>query len=146
MPFFVSVPGLICALRRFLTVYSMWNSSTLSKFVKCLEALPNLHTLEIGWSHDRITTQLEDALQGVELSQVRALILPPTAYPLLRHCRNVEDVVCVAEYGSSASSEEVLGSLASNQDSKVKLLAIPLVSWGNPSSKSTGLVRVQCGG
>ena len=75
---------------------------------------------------------------GVELPQVKTLILPLAAYPLLQHCPNIEDVVCVAEYGSNTSSDGVLGSLASNQDSKVKRLAIPLVSWGNPSRKRLG--------
>ena len=116
-------------------MYTIWDNSTLPKFIKCLESLPNLHTLEIGWSHRCTTTPLESALKGVELPQIKALVLPPAAYPLLQHCRDVEDVVCVVKYEVSMSPDEVLGTLTSNQDSKVKRLAIPLVSRGNSSRK-----------
>ena len=113
-------------------------------FVKCLESLPNLHTLEIGWTHRSITTPLENALKGVKLPQIKALVLPPAAYPLLRHCLDVEDVVCVAKYEASMSSDEVLGTLTSNQNSKVKRLAIPLVSWGNSSRERFSTLWGHC--
>ena len=106
----------------------------LPKFVKCLESLPNLHTLEIGRADGDITTSLEKALKHVELPQIKLLILPPAVHPLLRHCRNVEDVVYVV-VNKAILTDEFLGSLASNQDSKVKHLTIPLVSSGNPSRK-----------
>ena len=38
-------------------------------------------------------------------------------------------------------SDAILGSLASNRDSKIKRLAIPLVSWANPSRKYSNTVR-----
>ena len=103
-------------------------------FVKCLESLKNLHTLEMG-PVGAIAIRLKDALKGVKLPQIKTLILPPAAHPLLRHCRNVEDVVCVIER-KFVHPDEFLKSLASNQDSKVKQLAIPLVLWENPSRKS----------
>ena len=61
-------------------------------FVKCLESFPNLHTLSIVSVGDYITAPLKNALEGIELPQIKSLILPPAAYPLLQHCRNVEDV------------------------------------------------------
>ena len=112
----------------------MRDNSAFPKFVKCLESLPNLHTLEIGWTRSPITTPLKNVLKGVELPQIKTLILPPVAYPLLRHCRNVEDVVCVVCCGTK-TSDVFLESLASDQDSKVERLAIPLVSLDNPSRK-----------
>ena len=115
-------------------VSGMWNNSTLSKFVKCLEALPNLHTLEVGQVDYYPTPLLESALGHVELPQIKALILPPTAYPLLRKCRNVEDVVCVSMRRNFLSNE-FYESLTSNSDSKVKCLTVPLISSDNPSSK-----------
>jgi len=121
-----------------MTVLVMWNNSTIPKFVKCLESLPNLHTLEIGRTNDHITAPLKKALQRVELPQIKALILPPAAYPLLRHCRDVEDVVCVVR-SETMSSDKFLGSLASGKESKVKRLAIPLVSSGNPSRKQSSI-------
>jgi len=105
--------------------------SIISLFVKCLESLPNLHTLEVGLVGG-VTIPLKKALKGVKLPQIKTMVLPPAAHPLLQHCCNVEDVFCVVGY-ENVSSEEFLGSLASNRDSKVKQLTIPLVSWDNPS-------------
>jgi len=101
---------------------------------RCLESLPNLHTLEIVRASGPVTSPLKGALRRVKLPQIKTLILPPVAHPLLRSCRNVEDIVCVVRYGI-ISSEEFLGSLEFNRDSKVKRLAIPLVWWINPSRK-----------
>jgi len=104
---------------------------------RCLESLPNLHTLEITRAGGPATSPLKDALRRVKLPQIMTLILPPVAHPLLRPCRNVEDVVCVVSYGI-ISSEEFLGSLEFNRDSKVKRLVMPLVWWINPSRKWFG--------
>ena len=110
------------------------NRSTLPKFVKCLESLPNLHTLEIGQADYHPMDSLKNALGRVELPQIKALILPPCAFPLLRSCRNVEDVVYVF-IGWAMCLEEFFESLASNRDSKVKRLTIPMSSRNNLSSK-----------
>ena len=117
----------------------LWNNSTLPKFVKCLESLPNLHILEIGRTDRYITAPLAKVLMDVELPQIRALILPPNAYPFLGHCHNVEEIVCVVRSGDI--SDDFLEAIASNRDSKVKRLAIPLVSGGNQSGKSSGALR-----
>ena len=117
-----------------MTVGLAWSRSNFPPFVRCLQSLPNLHTLEIGRADNFSPTPLKSALKGVKLPQIRTLILPPFAYPLLQHCSEVEDVVCVVNF-QTVSSDEFLGSLASNQDSKVMRLAIPLVMWTNPSSK-----------
>ena len=117
-----------------MTVSGIWNSSILPKFAKCLESLPNLHTLEIGRADGDITAPFEKALKHVNLPQIKVLILPPTVHPILRHCRNVEDVVYVL-MNRAMLTDEFLGSLASNQESKVKRLTIPLVSCGSPSRK-----------
>lgn len=115
-------------------MHVMWGNSAIPPFVRCLESLPNLHTLEIGQGDNSIATPLENAVKRIQLPQIKTLILPPTAHPLLRPCHNVEDVVWVIR-DNTISSDEFLESLASNRDSKVKRLAIPLVSWGNPSRK-----------
>lgn len=119
----------------------VWNNSTLSKLIKCLESLPNLHTLEIGRAAGNVTAPLEKALKHTKLPQIKTLILPPTAYPFLRYCPNVEDVVYVVT-NRAILSDEFLGSLASNQDSKVKRLTIPLVSCGKPSREWSALRRI----
>ena len=111
-----------------------WSTSGFPPFVKCLESLPNLRTLEIRWVDDPVTIPLRGALKGAKLSQIKALILPPAAHPLLQHCHDVEDVVCVVRY-KPVFPDGFLRSLTSNRDSKVKRLAIPLVMWVDPSRK-----------
>ena len=113
----------------------MRDSSIFIKFAKCLESLPNLHTLEMGRIDCYPTPPLENALGRLKLPQVKALIVPPHVYPLLRNCRNVEDVACVFEGGGVIYFNEFCESLISNPDSKVKRLAIPLISCKDPSSK-----------
>ena len=103
-------------------------------FIKCLESFPNLHTLSIASVGDYITAPLKNALEGIELPQIKSLILPPAAYPLLQHCRNVEDVA-FAVGRQTPSSSGFLGPLASNRDSKVKRLAIPLCRWADAPRK-----------
>ena len=119
-----------------MTVYFISDFSALSKFVKCLRSLPNLHTLEIVQEDGYITPSLKNPLRlkfkGVKLPQIKTLILPPVAHPLLKHCPNVEDVNWVVG-DRTISSDQFLRSLASIQDSKIKRLAIPLILPGNPS-------------
>ena len=128
------VLGLIWLLCRFMTVGTLWNVSKFPLFVRCLESLPSLHTLEIGRADSYTTTPLKDALKRSKLPQIKALILPPCAHPLLQHCHNVEDVDCVVK-DRPVPSDQFLGFLASIRCSKVKRLAIPLVPRINASSK-----------
>ena len=100
----------------------------ISLFVKCLDSLPNLHTLELAWSYFLLSRKLKKALRHLELPQIKTLILPVDAHPLLEHCPEVEDVVCAAMFDSRGALEVFLRSLASNRDSKVHSLAIPLTS------------------
>ena len=125
-----------------MTVHLSWNGSSFPPFIRCLESLPSLHTLEIGWADDFITAPLEKALsfKRVEFPQIKTLILPPSARPLLLHCSDVEDVVCVVRY-ETVPSDGFLGSLSSKRSSKVKRLAIPLILWPNPSRKRFNILR-----
>ena len=118
-----------------MTVHLSWHRTIVPPFVRCLESLPNLHTLEIEWEDGHtMTTSLKNALEHLELPQIRTLILPVGAYPLLRRCGNVEDVVYRAGCGS-LPPDNFLVALASIQHSKVKRLAIPLVLWADLSRK-----------
>jgi hypothetical protein len=110
---------------------------TIPLFVECLGSLPNLHTLEIPRADVRLTRPLEKALERIELPQIKTLIIPPAIHFLLRCCHGVEDlVVCVVEYVSAnIPPDGIPSSFASNRDSKIKRLAIPLTLWVNPSSK-----------
>ena len=111
-----------------------WIRSGFPSFVKCLKSLPNLHTLEIGWVDDSDTAALKRALWGVKLPHIKTLTLAPTAHPVLEHCPDVEDIVCVAR-DQDVSPDKLLRSLPPKQGSKVKRLAIPLVTCANPSRK-----------
>ena len=102
--------------------------------VKCLESLPNLHTLEIRQMHHPSTISLQSALGGAKLPQIKSLTLPPATYPLLQHCHNVEDVTWVTRY-QEQSSHQLFRYLASNRHPKVKRLVIPLVMQGDSSRK-----------
>ena len=121
-----------------MTAYLPSSDPTFPPFAECLKSLPNLHTLKIGWldndDGNSNATSLTEALNGVELPQIKTLILPPDAYPLLQHCCDVEDVVCVVD-DRAMSPDGFLESLTSKRDPKVKRLAIPLVLWANLSSK-----------
>jgi len=104
-------------------------------FVSCLVSLPNLHTLEIGFGERNPSTYtLRRALGWIRLPQIKTLIIPESAHPLLKHCRNVEEVVWVIA-DTPITSSAFLRSLASNWGSKVKRLTIPLVMQDKPSSK-----------
>ena len=116
-----------------MTLHRLCNKSSVP-FVECLKSLQNLHTLEIGWTGDSISSPLKGALKGDKLPQIKALTIPPAAHPLLQHCCEVEDVVCLAR-DEPQFSNMVLRSLASNRDSKIKQLAIPLLLQPNPSRK-----------
>ena len=125
-----------------MTVYFMWDTNIFPLFAECLKTLPNLHTLSIGSIRDFHTTPLEKALKGVKLPQIKTLTLPPAAYPLLQRCHDVEDVVCGIRDVNGPSGNEFLRSLVSNQDSRLKRLAIPLALLPNPSGKRSALHRI----
>ena len=115
--------------------FVVWGLGTFPLFVELLRLLPSLHTLEIGWAYDFITAPLEKALEGVKLPQIKTLIIPPSAYPLLQRCCNVEDVVCAIRDITGPSSDGFFKSLMSNRDSKLKRLAIPLALLPDPPRK-----------
>ena len=104
----------------------MWGTTLFFSFVKCLESLPNLHTLSVGCAYIPNTTLLAKALKGANLPQIKTLTLHPGSYPLLKHCPNVEDVVCSTQAITSPYGDGFLRALMSNHDSKLKRLAIPL--------------------
>jgi hypothetical protein len=63
-------------------------------FVRCLTVLPNLHTLEVISTGTHYSEPLRNALDGVQLPQIKTLILPSMVHCLLRHCPNVDDLTC----------------------------------------------------
>jgi len=116
-----------------MTVHCLYSESS-RQLVECLESLPNLHTLEIGPLDDSLTViRVKKALMWrTVLPQIKTLIIPEFAYPLLKRCPNVEDVVWVI-IDKPITSDKFLRSLPPSYRSKVRRLTIPLVLPCNPS-------------
>jgi len=91
----------------------------LETFARCLADLPNLHTLEVISMGTHYSHPLRNALNGVELPQIRTLILPSMAHSLLRHCPNVDDLTCTP----FRPDEELVESLAIGQQ-KLRRFAV----------------------
>jgi len=140
MPFIVHGSGLIRVPSRSMTLHFL-DDGAIRPFVRCLSFFPNLHTLEIGsLDYGPHPILLKKALGSIKLPQIKTLVIPVSAHPLLKHCRNVEDVVWVVA-GSPITSDEFLRSLTSNRGSTVKRLTIPLVLPGNPSRKRSNTLQ-----
>jgi len=134
VPYFAPEFELTRVLPRFMTMRSLWDMAV-PMFIKFVESLSNLHTLEIGFvDYYPRPPILKNALKGVKLPQIKTLILPPAAHPLLKCCPNVENIDWVIG-DKTVTSDEFLGSLASIWDSKIRRLAIPLVLQGYSSRK-----------
>ena len=138
MSFFTPGSGLIRVLSRVMTL-SYLDFDAVPQLVECLEFLPNLHTLEIGSSERSCSARwIKMVLTWrVVLPQIKTLIIPKFAYPLLRRCPNVEDVVWVIT-DKPVTSDKFLRSLPPSWRSKVKRLTIPLLLSGNTSRKWSG--------
>ncbi len=68
--------------------------TVLPAFVKCLENLPNVHTIQILHAHSQMTTMLKTHFEGHHLPTIRTIILPGHAHEILRICPEVRKVVC----------------------------------------------------
>ena len=114
-----------------MTIDFALEEEQIALFARSLNLLPNLHTLEIAWFNDQLTRKLREALRNVRLPQIKTLIMSVSAHPLLEHCLEVEDVVCVPKHDAGLGLEAFLRSIAFNRDSKVRRLAIPLTPTWN---------------
>ena len=68
-------------------------ATILPAWVRAIEALPNLHTLQIGGTHRQISTLLKNAFEGHIFPQVRTISLPSHAHHILRCCPEVKKVI-----------------------------------------------------
>ena len=126
--------GLTRILSRFMTVRYLWYE-VVPTFFKCIKSLPNLHTLEIGMvNYFPRPGDFRGAIKRVTLLQIKSLILPPNAHPLVKHCPSVEDVDWVVRDCIMASND-FPRCLESIRGSKIKRLGIPLILPGDPSRK-----------
>jgi len=141
LPFSFPDSELTCILRRVVSV-DVSPESGFPFFIKFLQSLPNLHTLEVRWwdIYDFFGKPLGNALKRVKLPQIKTLIIPLAAHPLLQHCHELEDVNFVVVEGRIVF-DAVLRSLASNQNSKIRRLTISFRSWINLSRKWSSTLR-----
>jgi len=140
-PFSFPGSGLTCILRRVVSLDVAFKSG-FPVFIEFLQSLPNLHTLEVRWwdPYDFFGEPLGNVLKRVKLPQIRTLIIPPAAHPLLRYCHELEDINLVIVEGWMGYSDSVHRSLASNQNSKIRRAAIPLF-WESSSRKWSSAPR-----
>ena len=82
-----------------LSRYSI--ATVLPACVRAIEALPNLHTLQIVRTHDKMSTMLKNAFEGHVFPQVRTITLPSHAYHILGCCPEVRRVICISRIDSS---------------------------------------------
>ena len=68
--------------------------------VRAIEALPNLHTLQIVRTGHRMSTLLKNAFKGHVFPQVRTISLPSRAHHILRCCPEVRTVICIDRLSS----------------------------------------------
>ncbi|KAF8063486.1 hypothetical protein FPV67DRAFT_247068 [Lyophyllum atratum] len=78
--------------------------TALGAFVRCLHALPNLHTLQILRAHTQMTGHLKSAFDGHSFPAIQTIVLPSHAHNVLRCCPEVKTVVCNYDDGSKLVS------------------------------------------
>jgi len=128
-PLPVPGPGLTRVLPRYMTMCLPFIRDS-PAFVNCLGSLSNLHTLEIVSKNIRWreSHHLEHTLRNTHRLH-EALIIPPAVRLLLKPCSNAEEVP------ASVIPNDFFGSLSTIRDSKIKRMAIPLISLGDSSRK-----------
>ena len=68
--------------------------TVLLAFARCIEILPNLHTLQILRAHTQMTTHLKKVFEGRSFPSIRTVVLPTHAHEILRCCKNARVVIC----------------------------------------------------
>ncbi|KAF8437490.1 hypothetical protein L210DRAFT_946818 [Boletus edulis BED1] len=88
-------------------------------FAACLATLPNLDTIQVihVCSEDRIKTVIKNAFRGKRFPSVRRIFLPSSMHAIIKSCRNVEEVACVAGDGG-----KIIQSLAEGKCYRVRIL------------------------
>ena len=76
-------------------------ATVLPVWVRAMEALPNLHTLQIVGTGHKMTTVLKNAFKGHFFRQIRTISLPSRAHHILRRCPEVRKVICTSGMDSS---------------------------------------------
>ncbi|KAF8596239.1 hypothetical protein BDV93DRAFT_563523 [Ceratobasidium sp. AG-I] len=89
----------------------------LPPFVKLMQSLPNVHTIQIPHAHSAITGFLKTAFEGSTFPSVRTIIMPTCAHEILRCCPGARDVTCIEDDGG-----RLVSALADVGCSKLEVL------------------------
>ncbi|KIM44352.1 hypothetical protein M413DRAFT_443348 [Hebeloma cylindrosporum] len=109
-------PAIASHVRSMSVVFSRYSPATvLPACVRAIEALPNLHTLQIVRTHDKMANALKEAFDGHVFPGVRTISLPSHAHHILRCCPEVRKVICNIRMDAST-----LVSAISNSCKKVE--------------------------
>jgi hypothetical protein len=69
--------------------------AALPAFAKCLQSLPNLHTLQISGVFGQMATAFKTVFKGYRFSKIRTVILPSVAHHILSSCPQITDITCI---------------------------------------------------
>ena len=86
-----------------LTHYSTETETVLPAWARAIEALPNLHTLQIVRTDHKMCTLLKNAFKGHVFPQVRTISLPS----ILRRFPEVGKVICISQMDSRILSSAI---------------------------------------
>jgi hypothetical protein len=68
-------------------------------FLKCLENLPNLHTIKVVFAPLSMTTTIKSTFEKASLPTIRTVVVPAYCHEILRACPEVRSVWCMEEDG-----------------------------------------------
>ena len=88
-----------------LTHYS--TETVLPACARAIEALPNLHTLQIVRTDHKMCTLPKNAFKEHVFPQVRTISLPSYAHHILRRCPEVGKVICISQRNSRILSSAI---------------------------------------
>ncbi len=66
--------------------------------------LPNIHTLQIVHAHSLMAPAFKKAFSRGKYPQIREVILPSCAHPVLKACPEVERITCIEDDGADIVS------------------------------------------
>ncbi|KAJ7686694.1 hypothetical protein B0H17DRAFT_1204118 [Mycena rosella] len=98
-------PELLSYIRTVNVILTRYSSAeVIPPFARCLNRMPNMHTLQIVHAHTAMTTHLKNGFANTSLPTVRKIILPSWAHEVLRCCPEVTHVICNGDDGGKLVS------------------------------------------
>lgn len=111
------------------------SGAVFSAFAKCLQSLPNLHTLQIGGIIGPVEMPIKTAFKGYRFPQIRTVVFPTLAHHILSSCPQVRNVTCTGHH-----QDKVVNVIA-KRCKKVEALCIMALSNDRLKSKPSSLAN-----